>query len=60
MANAWLLSYMFINYFDDTIKFIKTNKIDEWTLKKGISKAIESYKVSDDNKKILGKIRKVI
>ncbi len=58
MANAWLLSYMFINYFDDTINFIKKNKLDNWTLKKGLSKAIESFKISDDNKKILAKIRK--
>ena len=60
MANAWLLSYMFINYFDDTINFINHNKIDKWTLRKGISKAIESYQVSDDNKKILKVIRKGI
>ena len=57
MGNAWLLSYMFINYFDDTINYIKNNKIDSWTLRKGITKAIESYKISDDNKKILAKIR---
>lgn len=57
MANAWLISYMFINYFDDTINFIKSNKLDTWTIRKGITKAIESHKVSSDNKKILGKIR---
>ena len=57
MANAWLISYMFINYFDDTINFFKNNKIDSWTTRKGITKAIESFKISDDNKKILAKIR---
>lgn len=57
MANAWLLSYMFINYFDDTIKFINQTKLDKWTKIKGISKAIESYQISKDNKKILSKIR---
>ena len=60
MANAWLLSYMFINYFADTIDFVNHNKIDTWTLRKGITKAIESYKISDDNKKILKKIRERI
>lgn len=60
MANAWLLSYMFINYYDDTINFIKKNKIDSWTLRKGITKAIESFKISVENKKILAKIRKEI
>ena len=56
MANAWLLSYMFVNYFDDTVKYINHNKIDTWTIKKGIRKALESYRISDDNKKILVKI----
>ncbi len=57
MANAWLLSYMFINYFDDTIKFINHNKLDKWTLNKGINKAIESYRITGDKKNILAKIR---
>ena len=57
MANAWLLSYMFINYFDDTIKFINQNKLDNWTIRKGITKAIESHKITDDKKRILVKIR---
>lgn len=57
MANAWLLSYMFISYFDDTIKFVNNNEIDRWTILKGITKAIESLRVTSDNKKILAKIR---
>lgn len=60
MANAWLLSYMFIKYFDDTINFIKNNKLDEWTLRKGITKACESYKINNDQKTILKKIRERI
>lgn len=57
MANAWLLSYMFINYYNDTINYIKNNKLDNWTLRKGITKAIESYRISQDEKKVLRKIR---
>ena len=57
MAISWLISYMFINYFDDTINFIKNNKLDNWILRKGITKAIESYRVSIDQKTILKKIR---
>ena len=57
MANAWLLSYMFINYFDDTINFLKNNKLDEWTIRKGITKAIESRQINNDNKNILRHIR---
>ena len=60
MANAWLISYMFIYYFDDTINFINHNKLDSWTIRKGLTKAIESYKITDDNKRILAKIRERI
>ena len=57
MANAWLLSYMFINYFSDTINFINHNKLDLWVLRKGIDKAMESFRLSSDDKKILKVIR---
>ncbi len=57
MANAWLISYMFIKYFDDTISFINHNKINEWVVNKGITKAIESFRINDEKKKILRKIR---
>ena len=57
MANAWLLSYMFINYFSDTVNFINHNKLDLWVLRKGIDKAMESFRLSSDDKKILKVIR---
>ena len=57
MANAWLLSYMFINYFDDTVYFVKKTRCDNWTVKKGITKAIESYKINDAQKNNLRKLR---
>ena len=60
MANAWLLSYMFINYFDDTVNFISKNKLDDFVLRKGITKAIESFRVSDEEKRVLRKIRERI
>ena len=57
MANAWLISYMLINYFDDTIYFIGNSKLDSFTKRKAITKAIESFRISDNNKRILRKIR---
>lgn len=60
MANAWLLSYMLIKYFDDTIKFLNGSKIDSFTKRKGITKAIESTRISNENKNILRKIREKI
>ncbi len=60
MANAWLISYMIINYYDETIMFLLNNKFDIWTIKKGITKAIESYKISPNKKDELRKIRENI
>ena len=57
MANAWLLSYMVIAYYDDTITFIKNSDIDKWVINKGITKAIESYRISDKQKELLRTLR---
>lgn len=57
MAAAWLLSYMFMFFFDETIAFTKQNRIDEFVLYKGIQKAIDSYRVSEENKAELRKLR---
>ena len=59
MANAWLISYCFINYYDKTVDFYKTNcKIDVWTYNKGIQKSLESYRLTTKQKEELKKIRK--
>ena len=60
MANAWLLSYMFINYFSDTVNYIKQSKLDNFTKKKAITKAIESYRISRKEKDILKELRAMI
>ena len=53
MAGAWLLSYMFMNYFEDTLSFISNNSIDEFVYKKGIQKALDSYRLDKKQKSIL-------
>lgn len=53
MAGAWLLSYCLIFYYEESYNFIATNKIDEFVYKKGIQKAIDSYRVSKSRKKKL-------
>lgn len=57
MASAWLVSYMFMFFFDETANFVKENKIDEFVLYKGIQKAIDSYRVSAEHKDELRKLR---
>lgn len=58
MANAWLISYCVIKYYDRTYKFLKEEcKIDKWTYNKGIQKSIESYRITKEEKDKLRKLK---
>lgn len=56
MAGAWLLSYLFMFYFDETLSFVKENTLDEFIMKKGIRKALDSYRLSKEQKEILRRL----
>ena len=59
MANAWLISYCVIKEYDKTFKFLSGDtKIDKWTFNKGIQKSIESFRVSDEHKEELRRIKR--
>ena len=53
MAVAWGLSFCLIKFWDKTIESLKNSKIDDFTYNKAIQKGIESYRISEENKKIL-------
>ena len=53
MGYAWLVATMMAKYPDKTFEFMKNSVIDSWTYNKAIQKMIESFRVSDENKKIL-------
>ncbi len=53
MAGAWLLSYLFMFYFDETLIFVKENTLDDFIMKKGIRKALDSYRLNLKQKEIL-------
>ena len=57
MAVAWAISVCLIKYYEDTIEYLKTSKIDNWTYNKAIQKAIESYRISDKKKQELRKMK---
>ena len=50
MANAWAVSICLIKYYNKTLEFLKTTKIDDFTYNKGIQKAIESYRITKEQK----------
>ena len=59
MAVAWAISICLIKFYSVTIEYMKTSKIDSWTYNKAIQKAIESYRITEENKKILREMKLV-
>lgn len=58
MAVAWAISICFIKYYEKTIEYIKTADLDKFTYNKAIQKAIESYRITKEQKDILKKMKK--
>ena len=50
MAQAWLISIMFIKFRDKTLEYLKNNDLDSWTQNKAIQKIRESTRVSKEDK----------
>lgn len=59
MTIAWAISICLIKYYDKTINYLKNNsKIDKWTYNKSLQKAIESYRITKDQKELLKNMKK--
>ena len=58
MAEAWLICELYINYPNETLSFIKNNKLNKFTQNKAISKIHDSYRVSKEEKEYLNKFKK--
>ena len=58
MAESWLICELYTKYKDETFKFIKSNNLNKFTLNKAISKIHDSFRVSDEDKKILNDFRR--
>lgn len=59
MAVAWAISICLIKFYDKTIDYLKQAKIDKFTYNKALQKAIESYRISDEQKAELRKMKKM-
>ena len=58
MAVAWLLATSFVKCEEETLEYIKRCNLDKFTFNKMISKCIESYRIHDDLKLLLKKMKK--
>ena len=59
MAVAWAISVCLIKFYDKTIEYLKQTKIDKFIYNKALQKAIESYRISQEQKVELRKMKKM-
>ena len=58
MAIAWLLSICYIKYKDETLKYLASCNLDNWTYNKTLQKIIESNRINLEEKNMLKKMKR--
>lgn len=57
MMVAWFFATALAKQWDDTIPYIEEHRLPEWTHRKTIQKACESYRITDEQKAYLKTLR---
>ena len=57
MMVAWYFATALAKRYDESVIYIEERRLDPWTHKKAIQKAIESFRVSDEHKEYLKTLR---
>lgn len=57
MMIAWYFATALAKKYDESVVFIEERRLEPWTHKKAIQKAIESFRVSDEHKAYLKTLR---
>jgi len=57
MMIAWYFATALAKQYEATIPYIENKKLDEWTHRKTIQKARESYRITDEQKKYLKSLK---
>ena len=57
MMAAWFFATALAKRYDETIPYFESRRLDEWTHRKAIQKAVESYRVTDEHKAYLKSLR---
>lgn len=59
MANAWLLSIIYMNFPQRTEEYLKVSKLDNETYNKAISKILDSKRIGKETKNKIIKLRRI-
>ena len=57
MMVAWYFATALAKQYDESVVYIKERRLEPWTHRKAIQKAVESYRVSDEHKDYLKTLR---
>lgn len=57
MMIAWYFATALAKQYESTISYIEKQKLDKWTHNKTIQKSVESYRITDDQKKYLRSLK---
>jgi hypothetical protein len=57
MMISWFFATALAKKYDDTIIYLENNKLDTWVHNKTIQKAIESYRITDEQKDYLKSLK---
>ena len=57
MMISWFFATALAKQYTSTIPYIENNKLDTWTHNKTIQKAIESYRITEEQKDYLRNLR---
>lgn len=58
MALAWLISVMLVKQYERTLPVLYEEQLDTWVHNKSIGKACESYRITDEQQKLLKNLRR--
>jgi len=57
MMVAWYFATALAKQYDESIVYIEERRLEPWTHKKAIQKAVESFRVSEEHKQYLKTLR---
>ena len=58
MMLAWFFATALAKQYEATLPFIENNTLDKWTHNKTIQKAVESYRITDEQKQYLKTLKR--
>jgi 3-methyladenine DNA glycosylase AlkD len=58
MGVAWTVSVCFVKFPERTMEYLKNNKLDDFTYNKSLQKIVESFRVDDDMKNVIRRMKR--